>query len=1195
MASGSTSTTRPAAASGAERVRYDEFIQDQLQKTRGYVRLVDVVEAVMTIAAAILAYLLLVSLVDHWLLRGGLTFWGRFLAWSVLVVAVFAFAARTLLPHILHRVSSAYAADAIERAEPSLKNSLLNFLMLRGDHRGVPEVVFQGLEQQAALGLSEVPVESAVDRSRMLKIAYALIGIVLVCALYKILSPKDLLPSFGRVLVPWADIQPETRVKILNVQPGDTEVVLLSQVPVSAEVLGLRDDESVTLIYSTADRQAVNVSVPMYLTDGQHGYTCLLPAEQSGLAHEVTYRIEAGDCVSPTWRVQVFVAPTIHVKHVEYRYPAYTGFGTRKVEGMGDLKAIEGTEAIIRAEASHDLTSASMELEGLRNQTLPVKFEGRAVYGRLTLRRKTVGDRSLPQWSGYRLRINTPQGLSNRDPIRHDIEITPDKPPIVEILRPEKAEVELPLDGSLDIELRAMDQDFELSDVHLLFSKGDQLLAEEDVTTDRTQDSPTLGESFRGRFRFVPARGEYDLRPGDVVRYVAAAWDNKTPERNRSETAEYQIVITEPERSMDEGQPGDDRQPDGGDAPGQEGRDGGEGQQEQGGQDSDSNQSQTPQDGTPGDQQEGSGQQGGSAEQGDSGQQQSGDPQNGDGTSNDGAPGQENMPQDGQGGSESTDGQSGQQQGQPAGQQPGSEAQPSDTEPGSSPDPSDSGGQPQDGQRQSGTPQAQEGSPSEAEPSDGPIDNPGDAFEQVLEHMRKKDGQGEGGSSSGQPGNGSQGQSGDQSPGSESPADGSQSEPGDAGGRQADDQSTADDQGSQGQTGDPSGDQPGGEPGDQSGEQAGDQSGDPSGSTGEQQPGEQGTGGDQKSPAGSRDHQDGDGGGGRGNEGQQAPPPAEGQGRPRDKSGSSQQSEGQKEPGDSSVSSHDSDSAEGEQGTASGQGDEGGGQHSAQKGEGAQGRQTPADTGGSPSQESGAGERSSQAGDQTVTDDATGRQGDQPGDASTREGGQPGARQGDDPTDRSPPSDQQGQPGDQPSPAAGQGEGQDQQPPKTGQEGGRAGGATGEGDFQGVDRTRGATPDQGERAEPGADDANLEYARKQTELVLDYLSDQLDKGGIDPELKSKFGWNDEQFAEFVRQHSRLRDAARAAGDEGRRARRELADTLRSLGLQPPGAKLRSGRPTVEKAAGLRESGRTRPPLEYQEQFDAFRKDAFDQR
>ncbi len=110
--------------------------------------------------------------------------------------------------------------------------------------------------------------------------------------------------------------------------------------------------------------------------------------------------------------------------------------------------------------------------------------------------------------------------------------------------------------------------------------------------------------------------------------------------------------------------------------------------------------------------------------------------------------------------------------------------------------------------------------------------------------------------------------------------------------------------------------------------------------------------------------------------------------------------------------------------------------------------------------------------------------------------------------------------------------------------------------------------------------------------MLDYLQDQLDRGGVDEELKRRFGWTDQQFADFVRRYGDLRRRAAADDPQGRAAEEELAEVLRSLGLRRPSAEVRTGRPATDKAEGLQQAGRSAPPQEYEEQFEAFRQDAF---
>ena len=48
----------------------------------------------------------------------------------------------------------------------------------------------------------------------LIRLGYVLVGVVAVAGLYKVFSPKDPLVSAERILMPWADIVPASRVAI---------------------------------------------------------------------------------------------------------------------------------------------------------------------------------------------------------------------------------------------------------------------------------------------------------------------------------------------------------------------------------------------------------------------------------------------------------------------------------------------------------------------------------------------------------------------------------------------------------------------------------------------------------------------------------------------------------------------------------------------------------------------------------------------------------------------------------------------------------------------------------------------------------------------------------------------------------------------------------------------------------------------
>src|SRR5688500_7808818 len=191
-------------------VAHGRVIPRQLGWTSLHVRLVGLGFSLAMWVVGVLAVLLVAALFDHWVV--GLGTIGRGLVLFGLVGGSLAYFALRIWPLLRRGINPTYAARTIEEATPSLKNSLINFLMLREDHRGVREVVFQAVEEKAAADISAVPVEATVDRSRMIHAGYVLCGVMAVFALYKILSPKDPFQTVARVIVPWADIARPSRV-----------------------------------------------------------------------------------------------------------------------------------------------------------------------------------------------------------------------------------------------------------------------------------------------------------------------------------------------------------------------------------------------------------------------------------------------------------------------------------------------------------------------------------------------------------------------------------------------------------------------------------------------------------------------------------------------------------------------------------------------------------------------------------------------------------------------------------------------------------------------------------------------------------------------------------------------------------------------------------------------------------------------
>lgn len=119
---------------------------------------------------------------------------------------------------------------------------------------------------------------------RVFRLGYMLAGVLALCCVYFVASPKSPFTSAARLLWPFGGIAAPTRVTIAEITPGNATVYLGDPLTVTGVVSGLRDDEPVTLFFSTTDGQVVDQAVPMVLQDGDYRHRANLPPGGSRVA-----------------------------------------------------------------------------------------------------------------------------------------------------------------------------------------------------------------------------------------------------------------------------------------------------------------------------------------------------------------------------------------------------------------------------------------------------------------------------------------------------------------------------------------------------------------------------------------------------------------------------------------------------------------------------------------------------------------------------------------------------------------------------------------------------------------------------------------------------------------------------------------------------------------------------------------------
>ncbi len=552
-----TDTTTPGNTTATAPSRMDQFIEKELGQTSSRLRVAEFVRALLVTVAWALALLLLLVIVDSWIVPLGSS--ARMAGLIILLGGAGVLFCLGALPLLVRRINPHYVARMIEHSGHSFHNSLLNYLLLRNNREVTRRTVFEAVSHRAATDLSGLDENRRVDFSGPIRMGFVVAGLVALLVGYIVFSPKNPWTSLGRILLPGARIAPASVVTVFNVQPGDTTLFFGERLPVTCDVRGLRSSDSVRLVYSSRDGQIDSASIPMQpAPDDGNRWTAEIACEPHGISTDLEYFITAGDGTSPTYQVAVKPNPTITVKSVEIAPPLYTRLPPSQQTGRGEIRAPEGSTVTIHAASNQDIKLAWIELvrapaagtvaansadiKVTQTVSMMTGASGRDATGefQLLLNRNS----HQQEFTHYRLRFRTPADQRNEMASLHPVQIIPDAAPEISIVRPGQNSIDLPINGTLPIEIHAADIDYEISDVQLVIDqRGNRML---DQTLQLPQDR--FSQQVISRYDLHPAT--LNLEVGDQVVFFAKALDNRTsplsglPDPNTSVTANYTVRIT---------------------------------------------------------------------------------------------------------------------------------------------------------------------------------------------------------------------------------------------------------------------------------------------------------------------------------------------------------------------------------------------------------------------------------------------------------------------------------------------------------------------------------------------------------------------------------------------------------------------------------------------------------------------------
>lgn len=441
----------------------------------------------------------------------------RVAALAAIVAACIACLARWVVWPAARRLRDRQAAARLGQHFPRVEEDLVSAVELSSesfDERGVSHGLVQSALHQITERASTVDYRAAVPVRPLLKAGGIALALLALLAAAWQLRPEAVQNALARLFRPAAGV-PYYSYTTLAIEPGDRVVRLGDAVDISVATSGrkagwARLDARRGEGAEAADR--IGLTLPC--AEGAASWN------SGPLFKDLTYRVAAGDALSPWHRIRVVPPPALAKKGAELILPAYAGGAGRALESIeGALAIVEGTQVILRCTPVQRGSEPELACRGevrFGGKTLPLAPDAQGVLVSRPLTPAASGECVIILRDGY--------GLTNRAPESVAIKVAPDRVPVVGIVRPGRDVAVLPGER-VAIEAAARDE-FGIRNLILATRLARRPEAEEGSERWHRrllkEGSPTAAELAGSDEVDVDELG---LAPGDVLEYRAEAAD----------------------------------------------------------------------------------------------------------------------------------------------------------------------------------------------------------------------------------------------------------------------------------------------------------------------------------------------------------------------------------------------------------------------------------------------------------------------------------------------------------------------------------------------------------------------------------------------------------------------------------------------------------------------------------------------
>jgi hypothetical protein len=291
----------------------------------------------------------------------------------------------------------------------------------------------------------------------------------------------------------------------------------------------------------------------MSLPEGKTRYEVPFPPGKQGFASSVDYWIAQDDNRSKTFRIDVRPTASIEIVSLKYRFPHYTGLPEKIVENTGDIRAVEGTEVKIGVRSTIPLQRIDLVFDND-----PLKVIGMQIMDENpTEATATITLKLDPQNTtqttirNFSFRATDQEGYESRRSGVFRLEVLPDQSPMVQWADTDTqlkdvAQFDLPLNNSLELSIQAEDRDFGLRYLRFHVESGNKQIRPVELLESPATGATEHKGSIQRKTVFSPITSR--LAEGDTAEIWAEAVDTKFPNPNNATTRRITVQIVAPQK-----------------------------------------------------------------------------------------------------------------------------------------------------------------------------------------------------------------------------------------------------------------------------------------------------------------------------------------------------------------------------------------------------------------------------------------------------------------------------------------------------------------------------------------------------------------------------------------------------------------------------------------------------------------------